>query len=388
MAAALVPVSRATSPISDPSTWQVVLVDPSRHVVLYNKAQNSFTVHSTRIRTSAVGYLTDSIVDDSDDEGSFVSRKFEREEDGDEDDDEIEEIVTERGESQTAAPHHDLRRSRPISETSATRDDASNSHLTTCPLCGHVSVRRSSRGRRHRSGGTASASRFETSRSMGGYDTPTQSKPLPLIATEKHYFNLLSEASSRANTPTTTRSGTPAGVDVDISDTTLDSKSTLNTGYYATFFQEVRLLGRGGAGSVHHVVHVLNGEKLGTFAVKKGEEGNGYSRFRPFRADSAATHVQLQWATLQIHCQPASNGFMRSFLADPVSLSCRLRILREVHLLESLNHPNIVTYHHAWVRSARPGCSLDGQSIDIERFARSNTVVYPPTLLRCRPYIF
>jgi len=30
-----------------------------------------------------------------------------------------------------------------------------------------------------------------------------------------------------------------------------------------------------------------------------------------------------------------------------------LKILREVRLLETLRHPNIITYHHAWLESAQ-----------------------------------
>ena len=35
------------------------------------------------------------------------------------------------------------------------------------------------------------------------------------------------------------------------------------------------------------------------------------------------------------------------------SQSYLLQILREVRLLESLRHPNIITYHHSWLESAR-----------------------------------
>lgn len=287
MATALVPVSREASPLSDPSTWQVVLVDPRRHVVLYNRTQNSFTVHSTRRtnRGNAVGYLTDtsssihSDEDDDDDEIFFNDAV---------DDDEIEEITTERADERTLrgrAPHAANQR-RVRANIAGTL--GSSASTTTCPLCGHVSVKRNLRKSRHVS--AMSSDNDSSSAAGSGVGTPTQQhRSLPLVANQKHYFNLLSEASSRANTPTTTRSSSRrqrrfsqhgSGSDHDIDededhirepDTTLDSKTTLNTGYYATFFQEVRLLGRGGAGSVHHVVHVLNGEKLGTFAVKKGE---------------------------------------------------------------------------------------------------------------------
>lgn len=35
------------------------------------------------------------------------------------------------------------------------------------------------------------------------------------------------------------------------------------------------------------------------------------------------------------------------------SSSYLLKILREVKLLETLRHPNIITYHHAWLENAQ-----------------------------------
>ncbi|KAL8276243.1 hypothetical protein RQP46_011360 [Phenoliferia psychrophenolica] len=71
--------------------------------------------------------------------------------------------------------------------------------------------------------------------------------------------------------------------------------SSLNSGYYSRFFVEIDKLGKGGSGTVHLVRHVLNGENLGLLP----------------------------------------------------------ELLREVHLLEALQHPNLVQYHHVWVEECR-----------------------------------
>ncbi|KAI0264595.1 kinase-like domain-containing protein, partial [Gloeopeniophorella convolvens] len=80
-------------------------------------------------------------------------------------------------------------------------------------------------------------------------------------------------------------------------------------GYFKAFFQEEARLGMGANGSVFLCQHVLNGNPLGRFAVKK--------------------------------------------IAVGQSASYLLKILREVHLLETLRHPNIITYHHAWLETAQ-----------------------------------
>lgn len=61
----------------------------------------------------------------------------------------------------------------------------------------------------------------------------------------------------------------------------------------------------GSNGSVYLVQHVLNGEPLGLYACKKVAVGN----------------------------------------STPALLS----ILREVHLLETLQNPHVISYHHAWI---------------------------------------
>ncbi|PWY99783.1 kinase-like protein [Testicularia cyperi] len=76
-------------------------------------------------------------------------------------------------------------------------------------------------------------------------------------------------------------------------------------GYYSRFFVELKRLGRGARGQVFLCQHVLNGNKLGKYAIKKIPVGD---------------HAQ--------------------------SL---LQSLNEVHLMESLHHPHLIHYQHAWI---------------------------------------
>ncbi|KAJ7152651.1 kinase-like protein [Mycena crocata] len=119
-----------------------------------------------------------------------------------------------------------------------------------------------------------------------------------------NYFHLLAianEITSRPSTPPT-----PS-----------ESQSRRNTfpaeamaeGYFKAFFQEEFRLGMGANGSVYLCQHVLDGNPLGHFAVKKIAVGESHSYL--------------------------------------------LNILKEVRLLEQLHHPNIVTYHHAWLESCQ-----------------------------------
>ncbi|TKY86463.1 hypothetical protein EX895_004612 [Sporisorium graminicola] len=80
-------------------------------------------------------------------------------------------------------------------------------------------------------------------------------------------------------------------------------------GYYARFFVELKRLGRGARGQVFLCQHVLNGNKLGKYAIKKIPVGD---------------HAQ--------------------------SL---LQSLNEVHLMESLHHPHLIHYQHAWIERCR-----------------------------------
>ncbi|KAJ7243169.1 kinase-like domain-containing protein [Mycena haematopus] len=115
-----------------------------------------------------------------------------------------------------------------------------------------------------------------------------------------NYFHLLAianETTSRPSTPPPSgrRSTFPA--------------EAMAEGYFKAFFQEECRLGMGANGSVYLCQHVLDGNALGHFAVKKIAVGESHSYL--------------------------------------------LNILKEVRLLERLHHPNIVTYHHAWLESCQ-----------------------------------
>ncbi|KAJ1679554.1 putative serine/threonine-protein kinase iks1 [Spiromyces aspiralis] len=83
------------------------------------------------------------------------------------------------------------------------------------------------------------------------------------------------------------------------------SSNALNQGYYERFFIEKHKLGRGLRGSVFLCQHVLDNVYLGEYAIKKVAVGNN-----------------------------------RAWLE---------RMLREVTLLETLRHPNIIEYKHSWL---------------------------------------
>ncbi len=83
--------------------------------------------------------------------------------------------------------------------------------------------------------------------------------------------------------------------------------SAMNNGYYQAFFREDGLIGRGAFGSVFRVTHILDDVVLGRYAVKRVAVGDS----RPW-----------------LH-----------------------RVIREVHALEALAHPNVIKYHHSWLES-------------------------------------
>ncbi|KAF9933657.1 putative serine/threonine-protein kinase iks1 [Linnemannia zychae] len=85
------------------------------------------------------------------------------------------------------------------------------------------------------------------------------------------------------------------------------SHDALNQGYYVRFFVEQMKLGRGFRGSVFLCQHILDGIPLGEYAIKKVAVGDNHD-----------------WLA---------------------------QMLREVHLLERLHHPNIVAYKHAWLEN-------------------------------------
>jgi serine/threonine protein kinase len=91
------------------------------------------------------------------------------------------------------------------------------------------------------------------------------------------------------------------------------------------------LLGKGGQGVVYLVRHLLNGEALGLYACKKSK----LAFSSPSLVDSS------------------DNSFAQAVPVGDSTLSL-LRILREVHLLEAVQHPNIISYHHAWLETSTP----------------------------------
>ncbi|KAJ2679676.1 putative serine/threonine-protein kinase iks1 [Coemansia spiralis] len=87
------------------------------------------------------------------------------------------------------------------------------------------------------------------------------------------------------------------------------SADAFNQGYYERFFTEQKKLGKGLRGSVFSCQHILDSVYLGQYAVKKVAVGNNH-----------------QWLK---------------------------RMLREVKLLESLRHPNVIEYKHSWLEMHR-----------------------------------
>ncbi|KIM76169.1 hypothetical protein PILCRDRAFT_12941 [Piloderma croceum F 1598] len=121
-----------------------------------------------------------------------------------------------------------------------------------------------------------------------------------------NYFQLLAIANetSRPSTPLPHTDGTRS-----TRRSSAFSPEAMADGYFKAFFQEEYRLGMGAYGSVYLCQHMLDGNPLGHFAVKKIAVGE--------------SHTYL------------------------------LQILREVRLLERLHHPNIITYHHAWLESSQ-----------------------------------
>ncbi|KAJ8603404.1 hypothetical protein MRB53_042171 [Persea americana] len=155
-----------------------------------------------------------------------------------------------------------------------------------------------------------------------------QKSPEAFGATEfitRDYFRLLdythaaSQQSSRSATPShqlgaASVSGSEPAPSPALSNPTSDriSSSAFSQGYLNKFFRKERELGRGGAGVVWLVKHVVDNEDLGHFACKRVPVGDNKAWLR--------------------------------------------RTLDEVRLLQelSINHENLVTYHHAWLEEDRP----------------------------------
>ncbi|KAG0236821.1 putative serine/threonine-protein kinase iks1 [Actinomortierella wolfii] len=169
-------------------------------------------------------------------------------------------------------------------------------------------------------------------------DTTVDEEDTSLSSTfmDSNYFRLLSEANqalsrrstlqaplrppSATNTPTSssrTSLDLDGATESDINPTSPQSRSdpaplshdALNQGYYERFFVEQVKLGKGYRGSVFLCQHILDGVFLGEYAIKKVAIGDNHD-----------------WL---------------------------VQMLREVHLLERLHHPNIVSYKHAWLENHR-----------------------------------
>eukprot|EP00471_Norrisiella_sphaerica_P006790 CAMPEP_0184480490 /NCGR_PEP_ID=MMETSP0113_2-20130426/2006_1 /TAXON_ID=91329 /ORGANISM="Norrisiella sphaerica, Strain BC52" /LENGTH=633 /DNA_ID=CAMNT_0026859023 /DNA_START=25 /DNA_END=1923 /DNA_ORIENTATION=+ len=82
-----------------------------------------------------------------------------------------------------------------------------------------------------------------------------------------------------------------------------------NEGYYNRFFEEKDLIGCGSFGSVYLCHHKLQGVILGSFAVKKIPVGNSTT-----------------WC---------------------------LKVLKEVRILQTLHHRNIIDYKHSWIEHSQ-----------------------------------
>ncbi|KAI8980463.1 kinase-like domain-containing protein [Pilobolus umbonatus] len=130
---------------------------------------------------------------------------------------------------------------------------------------------------------------------------------------DKNYFRLLASASTAnttTNSPNQSRSSTFSHEKMPDSFISQNlNENAFNQGYYSKFFIEMNKLGKGFRGSVFLCEHILDGVKLGKYAVKKVAIGDNHP-----------------WL---------------------------VRMLREVHLLERLRHPNIVSYKHSWLEYNR-----------------------------------
>ncbi|EKX34273.1 hypothetical protein GUITHDRAFT_90537 [Guillardia theta CCMP2712] len=118
-------------------------------------------------------------------------------------------------------------------------------------------------------------------------------------------------AAARASRPAAVQSKPESNAHSSVNDVPPSSGSnslpsdSLNVGYYARFFHQVRRIGTGAYGSVFECRHVMDGVHLGTYAVKVAPVGDN-----------------RQW----LH-----------------------KVLREVRNLQFLSHNNVVRYMHSWL---------------------------------------
>ncbi|KAJ2672353.1 putative serine/threonine-protein kinase iks1 [Coemansia sp. RSA 1085] len=142
-------------------------------------------------------------------------------------------------------------------------------------------------------------------RSLRLQQTPLALSDGSSISHNEEYRHLVQGKSNIASMPVVPVLETGASMPAEIPETGGVAESSFNQGYYERFFAEQRKLGKGLRGSVFSCQHILDGVYLGHYAVKKVAVGNNH-----------------QWLK---------------------------RMLREVKLLESLRHPNVVEYKHSWL---------------------------------------
>lgn len=102
-----------------------------------------------------------------------------------------------------------------------------------------------------------------------GLPDPPMEPPSPTYPRASNYFHLLAQSSSvsRPRTPSSTNGN---------EDEPTFSTGNMAEGYFDTFFKEEKKLGMGANGSVFLCQHLLDGNALGRFAVKKIAVGSSH----------------------------------------------------------------------------------------------------------------
>ncbi|KNZ56497.1 IKS protein kinase, variant [Puccinia sorghi] len=158
--------------------------------------------------------------------------------------------------------------------------------------------------------------------------------------TQDSYFNLLSLTNSP---PSISPIQVPPSVDHSFLEEVEEQESHNHEdeplghdkrvdGYYHRFFIEVRRLGRGQKGSVFLCTHTLDGNPLGDYAIKKIAVGQ------------SSHQLSKKLQKILIPCL---------LLCIISTTAQRMQVLNEVKFLESLRHPNITQYHHAWIEKTQ-----------------------------------
>ncbi|KAJ9100943.1 hypothetical protein QFC19_005339 [Naganishia cerealis] len=123
------------------------------------------------------------------------------------------------------------------------------------------------------------------------------------------YFQILEQSVDGSRTSTPVPEVTPERSAHEHSGNDSAQPTRSVEGYYHRFFIEEKRLGMGAEGSVYLCQHVLDGNYLGHYAIKKIAVGNS----KPYL----------------------------------------IKMLQEVRLLEQLRHPNIIPYHHVWIEDTQ-----------------------------------